>query len=322
MDDRIKWWFDKAKWPIDNPGRYRFLARAVHDVGQGLFPDEWTRHEPLTPEPYGIPNFSTPDGKSYRLPQALADAKQKLIVNDLLIRHHPEFGRKPAERGPFGPKPQDFTAEEWAAGIEVSSRIDSERYQLRRRLDVVQETISTACLSGELVSVLRPLEGGSMTAPLDPQAYWNGERMKPRFFWCQMHPANPFGVGLSGDGYQFIYLTQDSLDRFLQTLSPAASHTPEPTQKKAAPTQEIVADFFRNVVLRLWKGDGKSNEYRVTKDEFHELCKKKWPDVSTYITRPVFEENRPIDWGPGRFPRTQSFESLATAILGTEDLSA
>src|SRR5918993_743170 len=50
FDDRCKFWLSVGNWPRD-PSGYVFLARAVHEIGKAMFPNEWTGREPTTPVP-------------------------------------------------------------------------------------------------------------------------------------------------------------------------------------------------------------------------------------------------------------------------------
>ena len=56
---------------------------------------------------------------------------------------------------------------------------------------------------------------------LSPAA-WNTERIWARFFFCQMNPRDPFGIGVAGDDYQYIFVSRESLDRYLADLFDAS----------------------------------------------------------------------------------------------------
>lgn len=51
-----------------------------------------------------------------------------------------------------------------------------------------------------------------LTAPTE---WWNTEGWQNRFTMCQMNPKKPFGIGFAGDDYCWIFLTRESLEKFL-----------------------------------------------------------------------------------------------------------
>ena len=84
-----------------------------------------------------------------------------------------------------------------------------------KRLRAVQEEIVTQCEAGELVVAYRPTLGGAMR-PM-ARELWNTDREKwiARFYYCQFHPSEPFAGGIAGKDYCNIFITAESLDRFL-----------------------------------------------------------------------------------------------------------
>lgn len=83
------------------------------------------------------------------------------------------------------------------------------------RLRAVREEIVKQCEAGELIAAYRPKLGGSMR-PM-ARELWNTDREKwiARFYYCQFHPSEPFSGGLGGRDYCSIFLTAESLERFL-----------------------------------------------------------------------------------------------------------
>jgi hypothetical protein len=45
--------------------------------------------------------------------------------------------------------------------------------------------------------------------------WWNTDRWPVRFTMCQMNPRDPFGIGFAGDNYCWIFLTSESLEKYL-----------------------------------------------------------------------------------------------------------
>jgi hypothetical protein len=117
----------------------------------------------------------------------------------------------------------DLSEQEFEAARRVVERLNDEARPGIQRFTLVREAIATACEAGELVAALRPKDGGSMQEC--PREWWNTDRIDQRFHRCLMSPHDPFGPGIDGDGYCQIFLTRDSLDRFLtaQPFAPVAT---------------------------------------------------------------------------------------------------
>jgi hypothetical protein len=62
---------------------------------------------------------------------------------------------------------------------------------------------------------VRPTGGGVMRAA--PREWWNTEGWHTRFTMCQLNPDKPFGLGSTGDNYCWIFLTRESLDKYLRS---------------------------------------------------------------------------------------------------------
>jgi hypothetical protein len=100
---------------------------------------------------------------------------------------------------------------EWAiTGSEKSAR------SLIKRRNAVIAAIVKGCETGVLQSEYRERAGGA-TMPI-PSVWWNTERIAQRFRMCQINPKDPFSLGIAGDGFCWIYLAAESLDRFLVAL--------------------------------------------------------------------------------------------------------
>lgn len=118
----------------------------------------------------------------------------------------------------FATPRSELTEAEWDAAQAIVARLNNEARPGVERFARVKQEIVRRCRSGELVTALRSLLGGELSPPID-RSQWNTERVHQRFCWCRMHPDEPFRMGDTGPGYQWIYVTRESLDRFVTSLS-------------------------------------------------------------------------------------------------------
>ena len=92
-----------------------------------------------------------------------------------------------------------------------------DRYRLMAgRWDAVRSEIRDWAESGELSTGTRKPSGGqiSPTPPLD----WSAQNLSARFYQCEMNPQKPYSGGLSGDGYEQIFVGFDELFERLHDL--------------------------------------------------------------------------------------------------------
>jgi hypothetical protein len=92
-----------------------------------------------------------------------------------------------------------------------------------KRLDTVQQEIVRQCEAGTLVCAYRPIEGGSMYAM--PREWWSTEKWPQRFIICQLDPSAPFASGFAGEGYCWLFMMRESLDKYLRRFSPQQQST-------------------------------------------------------------------------------------------------
>lgn len=294
MDDRTKFWANPARWPNDGPG-YVFLARALHEVGRALFDNAWTGAEPIAPEPLDLPCLVLPDGTMmHLLSQERANQWQKMQIHDLLSSHRPDFDRGPMEFGPFG---LEFSDHEWTAGLEVAREVDIERRKVKQRYSEVVARIVEALRDGSLISALRPLSGGRISEPLDAHV-WNTEKTENRFYWCQMNPLNPFGIGVGGDAYQFIFVSRQSLDNMLAGCR--APRPPADRSPKKRHNPEKVATWFDRIAEKVRKGQRK----QPTRKEIEAEAAIEFPGISIPQVRATWSTRRPEEWAK-RGPRAK-----------------
>ena len=89
------------------------------------------------------------------------------------------------------------------------------------RFDAVKERIVEAGLNGQLEFATRPIAGG-VTSPL-PKIAWQTETVEPRFHCGQINPRNLFSLDSSGEGFEYLFVTEDSLKRFLENVQRRAA---------------------------------------------------------------------------------------------------
>ncbi|WP_426531773.1 hypothetical protein [Bradyrhizobium sp. McL0615] len=229
----IAFWRDPSRWARDDAAHV-FLARAVHEIGKALFGKEWTGDETYVELMQFLP-----------MQKSEGSVGQQSFANQLLVRHHPEFGRKlPIRRasnhGGFSGPPASFrfTDQEWKAAYSIVARDHELKLPALLRFAKVKERIIELAESGKLITALRHTVGGDPVAV--HRSFWNSERLSVRFSYCQMHPNKPFGIGVAGDGYCWIFVTRESLRHCVAALAPqpgsaAEALQPESTLKEVTP---------------------------------------------------------------------------------------
>lgn len=217
-------WLQKHLWPSD-PADYVFLTRAVNRIGQAMFGSEWDGREPTAKPVHALPERGKAEARdelrAYEILKAISPdfvARERDKHADWKPKHDPRTGR-------LLPASDKMTADDWlVAQKHVQGQNDAIAPALRRFIKVQQE-IARACEAGELVSALRPSRGGTMQTV--PRQFWNTERWRDRFIWCQMNPKDPFSIGFAGENFCWIFITAESLEKFvsLRPFSKLASET-------------------------------------------------------------------------------------------------
>jgi len=218
----LEFWASPHTWPHD-PHGYVFLARAIEEIGQAMFGQDWTGKEVTTEHVRGLPHQwqATPGDASYARG---------------VLRKLPEFAKQLPKTRTLPPslnsladrtrwvvivRPHDFTGAQWSAAQAHLRHQQEERAPALQRVSAVQRKIVELCESGKLISAIRPRAGGDMREV--PRAWWNTESWHNRFTMCQVNPKEPFGIGVAGDSFCWIFLTRESLDRYLQRMSPPST---------------------------------------------------------------------------------------------------
>jgi hypothetical protein len=190
---RAEFWKNSIGWPNDNAS-YVFLGRAVHTIGKSMFGADWTGEEPCRDI---IPSLSIfPERSGWRAN----------LVHDLLVKHHPEFGRQPR-------KPMqrffEFTGKEWMAAVMIVKKHNEQQMPGIMRFNEARDRIIHLAEAGLLITAIREKAGGD-PAPI-PRSWWNSERIRDRFDLCQLRPDDPYNLGIGSDPYQWIFVTRESL---------------------------------------------------------------------------------------------------------------
>jgi hypothetical protein len=92
--------------------------------------------------------------------------------------------------------------------------------------------IARQCETGNLVSALRPLSGGALVDL--GKHFWNTEIFLHRFVNCQMSLNDPFAVDYYFGDTSWIYLTRESLDRYLMGKTTISEGGPPVLQQSSA----------------------------------------------------------------------------------------
>jgi len=74
---------------------------------------------------------------------------------------------------------------------------------------------------------------------------------------------------------------------------------------------ELCHDISKRLVKK-WEAAGRTNEWRVTREEFHELCAWEYADAVTTSTRVAYDDFAPHEWRTtGRVRRSRSLQEIA-----------
>jgi hypothetical protein len=114
------------------------------------------------------------------------------------------------------------------------------RASAEKRFRKVQDEIAESAEKGELLIAHRAKAGGYQL--LMPKHWWNTERLKPRFDFCQINTKEPFGTISTGDDFDWIFVGRESLNNFLALCAfvyddsaPFENSAIEPSQEEPAP---------------------------------------------------------------------------------------
>lgn len=179
IDPRVEFYSSPVDWPRDSY-KHRFMGRAVHDVGQLMFQEEWTGEEPSTVLVFAIRprlDAATPPSDVY---QAIS------ILNCL---HSGYQQRAAAARNDGWPAPMP-TPDEWAFAAGIALQLSDRSWAAFKRYLAVLDVLTTVFEMGIVQAALRPHLAGDPETILPSQ--WINECYRAWFATCQLDPSNPF----------------------------------------------------------------------------------------------------------------------------------
>ena len=209
MTFRFDFWSASESWPTDPVG-YVFLARAFDELGRAMFPDDWTGKEALAADSKALPF----------LDHLGLHRSDRIHALRLLRSHRPDLVEPViTERASLYGRLSDpvLSTEQWKVAAELSAKEVMQRGPVLQRQQAVVREIVRRCEAGELMSYGRPVKGGNL-ADLS-RATWRTELLAARVTQCQINPSDPFGSGIGGVNYSYIFLGRLSLDKLIGSLS-------------------------------------------------------------------------------------------------------
>lgn len=280
MSNLTEFWSNEGGWPVEKPG-YVFLARAMKQIGQAMFPGVWTGSEPWAdPVPRALgetPSLASKLEATEEMRRAYT-LVGKPIPPPTEFSHLPPFetpsqpprklpkGIKSLPHVKAGPLPP-LSEEEWALARARSLETVETAKAAFERWQAVQRVTWRAFLSGDLGCYLRNDQTGKYEGPTEPD-WWNYEGYDSRFGLCRLETTRPlqqrhFERGrdirsreLSGTDFRLIFVQADKLSALIESKS-----SPAPTFKLSPgePTR-ITLDRSAEVAdwqtAALWLGNG------------------------------------------------------------------
>ena len=167
-------------------------------------------------------------------------------ARNLLRNYRPELELAPINEGSkHVPAKVKLTSEQWRIARAISRNLCEEaRPALTRRLSAEAEIVQQ-CEAKELISAYRPERGGALT--LIPPEWWNTESNHNRFVMCQINPRDPFGNGFAGENFAWIFVTRESLDRYV--TSQPNSKCPEIREGHLSPYMRVMLSVASNLQI-------------------------------------------------------------------------
>ncbi|MEP3277056.1 MAG: hypothetical protein ABJN26_06250 [Stappiaceae bacterium] len=180
------------------------MARAVLQLGETLFAEEWTGAEMYVSSPIRL--FLDQSNSN-------VDDKLKFSVHRAI--------RTIRAATPFRAD-KKFTEDEWSEGIAILADQEKQLSAERKRFSDVKETLIDWLVEGKLPWCLRPARGGEFSHSL-PAHFWNSELLHPYFTKCGMQQPKGLGFKINMDPpYCYIFVDGQSLDQLHAEISDAA----------------------------------------------------------------------------------------------------
>ena len=213
MQPDAQFWEDSSRWPRDTT-THVFLARAVDAVGRATFKEEWTGREAVTRLPHfreTIPNMPS------------------------LNTGKPGF----VERLTLPP----------VGTFALPENLDTRELMLAAigRFGSSCRRIANAAADRTLSISARPRNGGALY-PI-PAEWWNTERWRPRFHFCQIDVKEPFSFASTGVGARWWWLFVEKAS-LAKVLGPPAER---PSGAAGRPSK--MADVRDELMRRIAAGE-------------------------------------------------------------------
>jgi len=282
----LRFWQKPNSWPRD-PRGYNFLARAFDLVGNVVFGETWK----------GVDEQEIVDP----LPQSVREAttQQRRRAHLILKQHFPDRP-KPTTR-PLADKNKPvytFTEQEWATAYQFAQEAFQHEQTTAEQLKHIQQVIAEACEKAILALATRNKTTGKMS-PLDASV-WNAEFKVwgQRFNKCMIDRKNPLRGGVGGRDYEWIFITTDSLQPFLETL------------RKEKPTASVILTSSQEKKCRKWLETQMQDQKHPSKakDEYRKEAKALFSVGTRAFDRAwtnAISSKEALAWSkPGRKPKS------------------
>lgn len=279
MNGRLKFWQSPGNWPRDTAD-FVFLGRAVHSIGEAMFPQHWIGEEPiidLLPRRPGRIRFDS------------GMVKEKSVCKNW-----------PPSRGSLRP----MGSEEGPLSAKLNTammRADSELAPALERFRSVQAEIATMAEAGKLVTASRRKVGGEILTM--PKVWWSTERLISRFDYCHVDPDDPFDTGKVGGSYSWVFVSRSGLDQAISILTKEEPTVRDGGQPETIPTIKKVTaekkEIEQQYLARVQSYKGKTPPTRAEDEAF---CREKL-GVNRSRARALRKQFAPTDWqkaGPRR----------------------
>lgn len=208
-----RFWSDVSAWPVSRTvdgAAYVFLAEAIQELGQIIFPGVWTGTEKDA-----WPRF-------HLLPKEMDETKEARGFGNWesakLFAHLALAENGKTAKGP------ELDPKEWQLAYDLAHAAWLEGFRKPYgRMAEVKRKIHAALASGELVAAVRAKAGGEMIRLAGSD--WNFDHSFAQFRMCQLN----FTVGdrtrhflqreMEGRNFLWIFVTKESLDKFKMSVA-------------------------------------------------------------------------------------------------------
>lgn len=225
-DERQKFWINR-RWPEDAFGKV-FLARAAIRVGEAMFPDDWTGHEP------GVDTLLAP------LPAWPSQARP--WETRAALAALPQDNRVPVVERLTMPR-NTIDQRDWDKAVHLRQLALAELEAPRARWAAAQYRLREAMKMeptepGAVKYHVLDATTGDYLAAL-PNKWWNTtEHWQARFYWCQISLLEPITSAVGGSKFQRIFVDGADLDALCAGLTkpnvPGGKHRSQAERTRAA----------------------------------------------------------------------------------------